>query len=185
MSKVGHRHRNHLTTLTNSWQKHEGSTIIDKLPVENQNEDALCFPIDFGKITIDGLIVTIALTSVISETHLQKVRLQAPQTKLNEAPPPDFHIKLANGYLETPSATVEIQFEVGNILFKEGFIVMTNPTTPIIGLLSLQRNSTNLVMRQGVLIFPCFSMQLKHANNTYSNFNEPLFNPTDIQIQPG
>ena len=28
-------------------------------------------------------------------------------------------------------------------------------------------------------------MQLKHADNTYSNNNEPLSNPTYILIQPG
>ena len=30
-----------------------------------------------------------------------------------------------------------------------------------------------------------FSMQLKHADITYSNINEPLFNPIDIIFQPG
>ena len=28
-------------------------------------------------------------------------------------------------------------------------------------------------------------MQLKHAENTYSNINEPFLSPTEILIQPG
>ena len=40
-------------------------------------------------------------------------------------------------------------------------------------------------MRQIVLNFPFFSMQLKHADNTYSNINEPFSNPTKFLIQSG
>ena len=61
---------------------------------------------------------------------------------------------------------------------------MTNLTSPIIGKLFLQRNTTILGMRQGVLNFPFFSMQLKHADNTYSNINEPLLSPAEILNQP-
>ena len=68
-----------------------------------------------------------------------------------------------NGHLETPSATVEFQYEVGDMLFKESFIFMTNLTSPIGGLTFFQGNSTILDMRQGVLSFFFFSMQLTHA----------------------
>ena len=81
---------------------------------------------------------------------------------------------VSNGHPETPSATVDIQFKFGDILFKERFIVMTNLTCALLGLLFLQKNSTILDMRQGVPNFPFFSMQLKHADNTCSNINEPL-----------
>ena len=39
-------------------------------------------------------------------------------------------------------------------------------------------------MRQAVLNFLFFSMQLKHADNTFSNNEETFLNPTDILIQP-
>ena len=38
-------------------------------------------------------------------------------------------------------------------------------------------------MRPGFLNFPLFSMQVKHADNTFSKNNIPLLNPTDILIQ--
>ena len=104
----------------------------------------LYFPMDFGELYIDGLIDTGALSSAIPEANLHKIRLLAPHTILNEGPPPEFQIMVANGQLEAPIATVELQLEVGDITFREKIIVMTNLTSPLIGLLFLQRNSTIL-----------------------------------------
>ena len=92
---------------------------------------------------------------------------------------------VANGQLEAPIATVELQFEVGDITFREKFIVMTNLTSPLIGLLFLQRNSTILDMRQGILNFPFFSMQLENEDRTYPNVIERILNPADTIMQPG
>ena len=145
----------------------------------------LYFPKGFGELYIDGLIDTGALSSAIPEADLRKIRLLAPHTILNEGPPPEFQIMVASGQLEAPIATVELQFEVGDITFREMFIVMTNLTSPLIGLLFLQRNSTILDMRQGTLNFPFFSMQLKNEDRTYPNVIEPILNPPETILQPG
>ena len=91
---------------------------------------------------------------------------------------------VANGQLETPKSTIELKFEVGDIEFLEIFIVMEHLTGPIIGLMVLQRNHTVLDMRQGILNFPFFSMQLKTVDLKYSNVLEPILNPTEITIPP-
>ena len=140
---------------------------------------------NFGELNIDGLIDTGALSSAIPEADLRKIRLLAPHMILNEGPPPEFQIMVANGQLEAPIATVEIQFEVGDITFREKLIVMTNLTSPLIGLLFLQRNSTILDMRQGILNFPFFSMKLKNEDRTYPNVIEPIINPVDTILQQG
>ena len=92
---------------------------------------------------------------------------------------------VANGELEAPIATVELQFEVGDITFREKFILMTNLTSSLIGLLFLQRNSAILDMRQGILNFPFFSMQLKNEDRTYPNVIETILNPVEIILPPG
>ena len=92
---------------------------------------------------------------------------------------------VANGQLEAPIATVGLQFEVGDITFREMFIVMTNLTSPFIGLLILQRNSTILDMRQGILNFPFFSIQFKNEDRTYPNVIEPILNPVETTLQLG
>ena len=158
--------------------------LSTNLPLKNKLK-MLYFPMDFGELNIDGLIDTGASSSDIPEADLRKIRLLAPHTILNEGPPPEFQIMAANGQLEAPIATVELQLEVGDITFREKFIVMTNLTSPLIRLLFLQRNSTILDMRQGILNFTFFSMQLKNEDRTYPNVIEPIINPVDTILQPG
>ena len=144
----------------------------------------LYFPMDFGELTIDGLIDTGALSSAIPEMDLRKIRLLSPQSVIREGPPPNFQIMVANGQLETAKSTIELKFEVGDIEFHEIFLVMEHLTGPIIGLMFLQRNYTVLDMRLGILNFPFFSMQLKTAAHKYSNVLEPILKPTEITIPP-
>ena len=144
----------------------------------------LYFPMDFGELTLDGLVDTGALSSAIPEADLRKIRLLAPQSIVKEGPAPGFQIMVANGQLETPKSTVELKFEVGDIEFHEIFIVMEKLTSPLIGLSFLQRNNTILDMRQGVLNFPFFSMQLKTADHKYTNVMEPICIREDVIIPP-
>ena len=158
--------------------------LSTNLPLKNERE-MLYFPMVFGELNIDGLIDTGALSSAIPEADLRKIRLLAPPTILNEGPRPEFQIMVANEQLEARIGTVELQFKVGDITFREKFIVMTNLTCPLIGLLLLQRNSSILDMRQGILNFPFFSMQLKNGDRTYPNVIGPILNPVDTMLQPG
>ena len=57
---------------------------------------------------------------------------------------------VANGQLETTKSTVELNFEIGDILFHETIIVMEKLTGPIIGLMFLQTNHTFLDIQQGI-----------------------------------
>ena len=160
--------------------------LSTKLPLKSKRK-MLYFRMAFGELNIDGLVDTGALSSAIPEADLTicKIQLLAPHTKLNERPPTEFQIMVANGQLEAPIATVELQFEVGDITLREKFIVMTNLTSPLIGLLFLQRNSTILDMRQGILTFSFFSMQLKNEDRTYPNVIEPILDPAETILQPG
>ena len=144
----------------------------------------LYFTMDFGELTIDGLFDTGAHSSAIPEADLRKIRLLAPQSIVKEGPAPSFQIMVANGDLETPKSTVELEFEVGDIEFHEIFIVMEKLSSPIIGLMFLQRNHTVLDMRQGIFNFPYFSMQLKTVDHKYSNVLEPILNPEDVTLPP-
>ena len=120
--------------------------------------------------------------SAISKADLRKTHLLASQTPLNEEQTPEFQILVANGHLETPNATVELQFEIGDIQFKR-YVVVTNLTSPLFELLFLQRNSTILDIRQRVFIFLFFSIQLKHLKTrtlTLTNFHQ-----IQQTVQPG
>ena len=135
---------------------------------------------DFGELHTNGLIDTSVLFS-----DLRKNRVRAPHTILNEGAPPGTQIMFVYGQLEAPIATVELQFEVGDITFRKKFIVMTNFTSPLICLLFLQLISTILDMRQGILTFSLFSMHLKQEVRTYPNVTEPILYPMETVLQPG
>ena len=121
---------------------------------------------DFGESHIDGFLDMGALSSKLLDADLRKVLVLTPQTTLNEGPPTELQIMVANGQPEAPIAAVELQFEIGDITCRENFLVMTNLASLWIGLLFLQRNSKILDKRQGVVIFPFFSMQLKNEDRT-------------------
>ena len=140
------------------------------------------FPMDFGELTIIGLIDTGVLSSAIPEIELRIIRLLSSQSVIREGPPPNFQIMVASGQLQTPKSTLLLKLEVGDIEFYEVFMVMENFTRPIIGLMFLQRTHIVLDMRHGILSFPFFSMQLKTADHRYSYNVEPILNPTEKTI---
>ena len=53
------------------------------------NRRMLYFPMDFGELTLDGLVDTGALSSAIPEADLRKIRLLAPQSIVKEGPAPN------------------------------------------------------------------------------------------------
>ena len=83
--------------------------LSTKLPLKNKQKK-FYFPMDFGELNIDELIDTGALSSTLAEDDLHEFRLLSPHTVLNEGPPPEFQNMAANGQLESPIATVELQF---------------------------------------------------------------------------
>ena len=52
---------------------------------------------EFGELTLDGLVDTGALSSAIPEADLCNIRLLAPQSIITESPAPNFQIMAANG----------------------------------------------------------------------------------------
>ena len=145
----------------------------------------LYFPTDFGELTFDVLIDTGAHSSAIPEVDLRKIHPPTSASILSRRGTYSSFLKLVvNGNLETPKSTVELKFEVGDIEFDEIFIVMEKLSSPTIGLMFLQRNHTVLDMRQGILHFLFFSMQLKTADHKYSNVMEPILNTGDVTNPP-
>ena len=118
-------------------------------------------PMDFEKLTLDGLIDTGALTSGISDQDLNKIELIANEAIKDTGPPPNFQIMVANGQLEVPIGTVLLEFEMSDFMLRENFIIMKNLPNPLFGLCLLRRNNAVFDVTQVILTFPYLSMQLK------------------------
>ena len=71
-------------------------------------------PIEFEKLTLDGLIDTGALTCAISEQDIDKIKLLANEAIKETGHPPNFQIVVANGQLDVPIGTLLLEFEVAD-----------------------------------------------------------------------
>ena len=142
-------------------------------------------PMDFEKLTLDGLIDTGALTSAISEQDLNKIKLIANEAIKDTGLPPNFQIMVANGQLEVPIGTVLLEFEVADFMLRENFIIMKNLPNPLIGLCFLRRNNAVFDVTQGILTFPYLSMQLKPDTKVTMRQATPLFAENTYTLQPG
>ena len=132
-------------------------------------------PMDFEKLTLDGLINTRDLTSAIVEHDLNKIKLVANEAVNPTGLPPNFQLIVANGQFEVPIGTVLLEFEVANFMLRENFIIMKNLPNPLIGLCFLCRNNAVFDVTQGILTFPYHSMQLKPDTHVTLRQATPLF----------
>ena len=88
------------------------------------------------------------------ENESQKLKNMSPNNILQEADPPPFKLQVAKGDKETTIKTIQVQFEIGDLTFKETFIVASKIRGPILGLTFLKNNSAILDASQGLLHFP-------------------------------
>ena len=111
-------------------------------------------PMDFERLTLDGLIDTGALASAISEQDLDRSKLLANEAIKDTGPAPNFQIMVVNGQLEAPIGTVPLELEVGEFILREIFIIMRNLPNALIGPCFLCRNNAIFNVTQGTLTFP-------------------------------
>ena len=132
------------------------------------------FPMDFEKLTLDGLIDKGAPTSAISEADLNEIKPLAKEAIKDTGPSPNFQIMVANGQLERPIGTVLLEFEVADFQLQENFIVMKTLPNPLVGLCFLQRHDARFDIRQGIITFPYLSVQLRPEHTTKTRVGTPL-----------
>ena len=139
---------------------------------------------DFGKLTLDSLSDIGALTSVISEQDMNKIKKLANEAVKETGLPPNFQIMVAKGQLEIPIGTVMLEFEVADFMSPENFIIMKTLPNSLIGLCFLRRNNASFDVTQGILTFPYLSMQLKPDTEVAIRQATPLFAENTHTLQP-
>ena len=122
-------------------------------------------PMDFNNLSVDALVDSGALVNCLPESEYQKIKTVSPDNILKEMDPPAFKLQVANGDIETPTKTVQLQFELGDWTFKETFIVATKMTGPILGLSFLKNNSAILDVSQALLHFPHLTYAIAAEDN--------------------
>ena len=135
------------------------STIVLK-----RKKEMLYVPLDFENgLKRDALVDSGAYVSAIAQNELDRIQQQSPSNILKIDDPPNFQIQVANGHLEKPKATTTLEFDIGDHIFAEHFVVMKNLTGPIIGLHFMRHNSVVIDTTHGLIHFPHLTMQVKSA----------------------
>ena len=83
-------------------------------------------------MTTDALVDSGAYVSAIAQKELDRIKQQSPSNILKIDDPPNFQIQVANGQLEKPTATATLNFDIGDQIFAEHFVVMKNLTDQLL-----------------------------------------------------
>ena len=137
---------------------------LSSTSVLKRKKEMLYVPLEFENgLTIDALVDSGDYVSALALKELDRIKQEAPFDILKLHYPPNFQIQVANGQLEKPIATTTIKFDLGHHIFAEHFVVMKNPTGPIIGLHFMRHNSVVIDSTHGFMHFPHLTMQVKSA----------------------
>ena len=132
--------------------------------VLERKQEMLHVPPDFDKnFTIDALVDSRAYVSAIARNDSDTLKQKAPNKFLKVDDPLSFQKQLAKGQLEKPLGTATLEFDVGDIIFAERFVVMKKMTRPIIGLHFMRNSSVVIDTTDSLIHFLDLKMQVKTA----------------------
>ena len=137
-----------------------------------------------NNLTIDALVVSRAYVSAIAQTELDRIKEQAPANifKINYSP--IFQIQVANGQLKKPISTATLEFDLGDNLFAEHFVVKKNLTGPIAGLHFMRHNSVVNDTTHGLIHLRNLTMQAKNAAIETSAKPQPVLIQDNTTVPP-
>ena len=94
----------------------------------------LYLPLEFGEITLDGLVDSGAFINAMSWSIYNAIKMNRENCIIKEYPQPPFTIECANAQLEQPIATADIKFNIGTYTFTDTFVILSKTSFPITGL---------------------------------------------------
>ena len=156
--------------ITNELYMPLSSTFVLK-----RKKEMLYVPLDLENgLTIDALVDSEACVSAIAQRELDRIQQQAPSNILKIDDPPNFQIQVANGQLGKPTATTTLNFDIGDHIFAQHFVVMKNLTGTIIGMHFMKHNGVVIETTHGLIHFPHLTMQVKSASSQASAKPQPF-----------
>ena len=89
----------------------------------------LYLQLEFGVLTMDGLVDSGAFINAMSWSDYIAIKLNSDNCVIKEYPQPPFKIECANTQLEQPIATANIQFNIGTFTehytFTDTFVILS------------------------------------------------------------
>ena len=147
------------------------STIILK-----KRRRMLYLPLEFGEITMDGLVDSGAFINSMSWSDYNAIKMNSDSCVIKEYPQPPFKIECANAQLEQPIATADIQFNIETYTFTDTFVILSKTSFPIKGLNFMRNHQAVIDTANGTINFP-------HVEITLAMTDEmKKCNPKPLQI---
>ena len=134
----------------------------------------LFVPLQFNNYENQGLLDTGAVQSALSETELRKITAAHPEAVLDELPPPNFNVQIANGNLVPIRKQVLLRFFIAGKVFEEVFLVLPTMGTILIGMSFFEKYSVNLDIKNHLVHFPNHMMSMQVRQQTNKKFKTGL-----------
>ena len=145
------------------------STIVLK-----KRRRMLYLPLEFGEITMDGLVDSGAFINAMSWSDYNAIKMNSDSCVIKEYPQPPFKIECANAQLEQPIATADIQFNIGTYTFTDTFVILSKTSFPIIGLNFMRNHQAVIDTANGTINFPHVEMTLAMTDEMKNCNPKPL-----------
>ena len=133
----------------------------------NKKDKMLFVPLQFNSYENQGLSDTGAVQSALSEAELRKITAAHPEAVLDELPPPNFKVQIANGNLVPIRKQVLSRFFIAGKVFEEVFLVL--PTMGTILMSFFEKYSVNLDIKNHLVHFPIHMMSMQVRQQTNKN----------------
>ena len=134
----------------------------------------LYLPLEFGVITMDGLVDSGAFINAMSWSDYNAIKMNSDSCVIKEYPQPPFKIECANAQLEQPIATADIQFNNGTYTFTDTFVILSKTSFPIIGLNFMRNHQAVIDTANGTINFPHVEMTLAMTDEMKKCNPKPL-----------
>ena len=136
-----------------------------------------------NNLTKDALVDSVAYAIDVGQNELDRIQQLAPNNIFKIDNPPNFEIKEANGRLQKRLATFTLNFDIGDNIFAERFVLLKNLTGPFKVLHFIRNNSVVIDTTHGLKHYPHLTMQFKTAASETSAKLQSV--PTDdTQTKP-
>ena len=140
----------------------------------NKKDKMLFLPLQFNSYENQGLLDTGAVQSALSEAELRKITAAHPEAVLDELPPPNFKVQIANGNLVPIQKQVLLRFFIAGKVFKEVFLVLPTMGTILIGMSFFEEHSVNRDIKDHSVHFPNHMMSMQVRQQTKKKFKTGL-----------
>ena len=145
------------------------STIVLK-----RRRRMLYLPLEFGEMTMDGLVDSGAFINAMSWSDYNAIKMNSDSCVIKEYPQPPSKIECANAQLEQPIATADIQFNIGTYTFTDTFVILSKTSFPIIGLNFMRNHQAVIDTANGTINFPHVEMTLAMTDEMKKCNPKPL-----------